>query len=274
MCLTQMQTQQLRTVQEHNMSLTRNGYYDKIQNRYLADSVETWDGDSAGQLWDDFASWNQTPTSPLRFYTDVVDTGVSDYYNPIVKVDASGPVSITVYHSNSVDSAGALVTPSSFAGGQSQTLSSAKARYWQFQVDVTQQTIETPYIQSITSTLKSTPIEEVFVDVNTANFVDGAGLVTFTPNRNFSTITNAFFTLQDSAPTYMADGYVAANYVAEGEKTFPVVYLQSKANGRLTFEVRDVDTYGKTITNATCDIKIQGLPTLISDANGNIVEEL
>lgn len=256
------------------MSLTRNGYFDKIQNRYLADSVETWDGDSAGQLWDDFATWNQTPLSPLRFYTNVVDTGASNNYNPIVKVDASGPVSVTVYYSDTVDSAGALVTPSNFVGGQNQTLSSAKARYWQFQVDVTQQTTETPYIQSITTTMKSTPIEEVFVDVNTADFADSAGLVTFTPNRNFSTITNAFFTLQDSAPIYVASGYVADNYIAETDKTFPVVYLQSKANGRLTFEVRDVDTYGKTLTNATCDIKIQGLPSLISDANGNIVEDL
>lgn len=256
------------------MSLTRNGYYDKVINRYLADSVETWDGDSAGQTWDDFATWNQTPLSPLRFYTGVVDTGVSDYYNPIVKVDASGPVSITVYYSNTVDSAGALVSPSSFAAGQSQTLSSAKARYWQFQVDVAQQTTETPYIQSITSTMKSTPIEEVFVDVNTALYADSAGLVTFTPNRNFSTITNAFFTLQDSAITYVTSGYVADNYVLEGNKTYPVVYLQSKSGGSLTFEVRDVDTYGKTLTNCICDIKIQGLPTLVSDANGNIVEEL
>jgi len=256
------------------MSLTKNGYYDKRQNRYLADSVETWDGDSAGQTWADFSSWDQTPLSPLRFYTGVVDTGVSNTYNPLVKVDASGPVSITVYYSDTVDSAGALVSPSSFAAGQNQTLSGAKARYWQFQVDVTQQGTETPYIQSIDSVIKSTPIEEVFNNINTTNYEDSAGLVTFTPTRNFSTITNAFFTLQDSAPTYVNSGYVADNYVQEGARTYPVVYLKSKANGSITFEVRDIDTYGKTLTNCTCDIKIQGLPTLVSDANGNIVEEL
>jgi len=255
------------------MSLTKNGYYDKRQNRYLADSVETWDGDSAGQTWADFATWDQTPLSPLKFYTGIVDTGASNYYNPVVKVDASGPVNITVYYSDTV-SGGALVAPSSFVGGQSTTLSGAKARYWQFQVDVTQQTTETPYIQSITSTMKSTPIEEVFTNVNTAVYEDSAGLVTFTPNRNFSTITNAFFTLQDTATLYMEDGYVATNYVLEGDKTYPVVYLQSKSGGSITFEVRDIDTYGKTLTSCVCDIKIQGLPTLVSDADGNIVEEL
>jgi len=239
-------------------AIYRNGYYDKFTNQYLASSTETWDdnNDSGGYTWDDFNNWQGTPSTPLTFLTDVVDTGQSRYYNPNVKVDASGPVDVWVYYGDEIDTSGAIITPGLFQGGQSQTLSGAKARYWQFGIFVEPLNGEIPYINAITSTVKSTPIEEIITDLDTSTIVDSAGYGTITPTKAFATITSVFIQPQ-------ADGL---------DK--PIVYVRSKTTSGINFEIFDADTYGKTHTDCVVDVKITGLPRLVSDSNGNITEEL
>ena len=52
------------------------------------------------------------------------------------------------------------------------------------------------------------------------------------------------------------------------------MYVRSKTTSGINFEIFDADTYGKTHTDCVVDVKITGLPKLVSDSNGNITEEL
>ena len=240
------------------IAIFRNGYYDKYKNAYLPNSQETWDdnGDSAGYTWEDVDSWDRTPVSPLVFVTNVVDTQKSHYQNPNVKVVASGPSNITVYYGDTLDSSGAIETPSSFSGGQNQTVNGAKARYWQFAVSVAQVGIETPFITSITSTMKGTVVTETITDLDTSTLSDSTGIGTLVPSKTFSAITNVVFQPQSTS----ADK--------------PQIYVRSKSTSGIEFEVFDLDTYGKTRIDCVCDVRIEGLPVLRSDAQGNILEVL
>lgn len=240
------------------ISVFRNGYYDKFKNAYLPNSQETWDdnGDSSGYSWDDVDTWDRTPVSPLVFVTNVVDTQKSRYQNPNVKVVASGPVSVTVYYGDTLDTSGAIESPTSFTAGQNQTVNGAKARYWQFAVSVAQQGTETPFISSITSTMKGSRLNETITDLDTSTIVDSAGIGTLVPNNSYSAITSVVFQPQSTS----ADK--------------PQVYVRSKSTSGIEFEIFDMDTYGKTRIDCVCDVRIEGLPVLRSDALGNILEVL
>ena len=238
--------------------LYRNGYYDKSTNKYYANCTEVWDSnnDSSGYVWDDLTTWDGTSTSTLIFLTNVVDSGKSRYYNPIVKVEASGPVSVWVYYGDTLDSTGAIETPNLFVGGQNQTLLGAKARYWQFGILVEKQNIEKLYISNITTIIKSDTVEEVISNLDTSTVVDSTGYGTIVPANSFSTISSVFIQPQADGPSK------------------PIVYVRNKSTAGIDFEIFDADTYGKTHIDTTVDVRIQGLPKLISDAHGNIVEEL
>lgn len=234
----------------------KNGYYDKARNLYLANSTQTWSSYASPLGWNDVDSWNGTPASPLTFVTEVVDTQKSRFYNPICKVEASGPVDITVMYGDSVDSTGAIETPFEFEAGQSAVLQGAKGRYWQFRVSVAQQDAEELVISSITSTIKSETILEEFTDLDTSTITDSAGQGTLVPTKSFGTITSVVFQPQIT------------------DSSRPQVFVKTKTTTGIDFEVRDMDTYGKTLVDCTCDVQIKGLPKIQSDVNGNIEEVL
>lgn len=234
----------------------KNGYYDKSRNLYLANSTQTWESYAAPFGWDDVATWQGTQSGPLVFVTEVIDTQKINFYNPICKVEASGPVDITVYYSDTVDSAGFMEGAFEFSGGQSQTLTGASARYWQFKVSVAQVNNETLYIQRIESTLKSETQTEEFTDLDTSTITDSAGQGTLVPTKAFGSITSVVFQPQIT------------------DSSRPQVFVLNKNTSGIDIEVRDMDTYGKTLVDCTCDVIIKGLPKLQSDANGNIEEVL
>ena len=243
---------------------------------YQPDSIETWDGDSAGYQWDDLTSWNQTPNLPLTYTTAVIDTGRIEQWLPLTTVNKQGQLSTTIYYGNTVDSSGgAIDSPTSVTYTAGDSVSAIKARYFQF-------TFSVDYADS--SGVEPTPtISSIQTDMNTekefASFdsIDSSTLGGSLGARQLvvdQPITPTTVTIQPHLPgsdPYVATGYVDGGYVTTTATSRPVVYI-NKSSTPIVLNIYELDTFGKTKTiDCTFDAIIQGLPNATVDAAGNIV---
>lgn len=260
-----------------------NGQYDSVLGQYVPISQDTWadyDASSTGNDWDSWTSWQNNPLLPLTFTTRVIDYGVSTYLNYIVNVETNYPFYTTVYYSDTVDSAGALVSPSSLSVSPSQSLSGIKARYFQFTVSVDRDSagLDLPYISNITTSLTQEFVSQYMTDINTQDL----NYTTITKGS----VTEVYYDLPTVTgigkivsallqPQILYDVYVTADYVASGYtddlRYVPVIALD-KSTDPLRIRVLGVNTDSQTSPDIDCvfDAQFQGLAALASDSNGNI----
>lgn len=265
-----------------------NGFFDGV---YYPNSTETWSSLTGG--WDTYTDWNYTPNLPLTFTGDVIDTGASEFYNYVTSVSSNYPVNITVQYSDSVDSAGALVSATTINVTPNQTLSGAKGRYWQFSFSVDRDSAsqDVPVIRNISHNLRNAYLTVPINNVDSSTLNGSTGQRELALDVDLSAITGAViqpiipFTITAPSTSVYVNGtgdYVATGYVEElyfGGSTTPgsltgrpQVYLD-KTTSPITMYIYDFDTYGKT-KQIDCffDAIVTGLPKLISDSNGNIRE--
>jgi hypothetical protein len=238
------------------------GYYDASQNAYLAKSTETW---TSYATWSAFANWAGTPTSTLQFTTRVYDTDKIDWTNYIMRIDATLPVSTTIYYGNTVDSAGGSIqSASSYAVTPNQsTVNALYGRYFQFEFNLSQDSAadDAPAIISINVNFNRTIRSVTQANIDTNTLSGSAGLRNLTFNVNTGKIVNIFTqahtqSLGDSAQ----------------DSEVPIV-LVNKSSTPVVLNIFDADSYGKRRRiDCRLDIQAQYLPKLSSDANGNITE--
>jgi len=267
-----------------------NGYFDGI---YYPSSVETWSSLTGG--WDTYTDWAYTPNLPLTFTGDVIDAGRSEYINYCTNVSSNYPVDITVKYSDSIDSAGDLVSPTTISVTPNQTLSGAKGRYWQFTVSVDRDSAsqEVPVINNISHNLRNAYVTVPFNNIDSSTLSGSVGQRSLDLTTDLSSITGAVIqpllpivTVAPSTSVYVngTGDYVASGYVEElyfgGSSSSgtlsgrPQVYID-KTTDPITLYIYDFDTYGKTKQiDCTFDAIVTGLPKLISNSDGNIREVL
>jgi hypothetical protein len=237
------------------------GYYDPIENIYTAKSTETW---ASYASWNAFTSWAGTPSSTLQFTTGVFDLGKIDWANYIVNAVTSLPFNLTVFYGNSVDSAGSIVSASSYAVTPNQaTVSGLYGRYFQFEFNLSQDSAgdETPAISTIDIKLntKTKTITQANIDTNT--LTGSVGLRNLTFNVSTGKIVNI-----------ITQAHIQSLGDSAQDSEVPII-LVDKSSTPVVLNIFDADSYGKRRRiDCRLDVQAQYLPLLQSDVNGNIRE--
>lgn len=264
-----------------------NGYFDKTEQKYYPKSVETWDSydaSSTGNDWDSFSTWFGTPSLPLTFTTDINDYGLIATVNYIVSIDSNYPAYVTVKYGDTVDSSGGSIdNPSTINVSPSQTLSAVKARYFQFiiSVDRDSASLQTPYIESITTTLSQQLITRQLTSIDSSTLTGIVGLRQLTGLDGISGVLSIVTQPHSSSARYVfSDDSAGEEYVSSTdstgelyvEETLKIPHiLVDKTVDPIQLNIYDVNN-SNTVCDTVFDAVVQGLPELSSDANGNITQ--
>lgn len=248
------------------------GYFDANTGVYRAKSVETWDDYTS---WTAFTSWKGTPVLPLEFTTEVTDYGSSTLLNFAVECTASDPFTTTLYTSDSIDSAGALVSPTTTTVSPGDTVISAiKARYWQFKISIDADSaavLSGPDITSIQTSLSEETVTRTFTNIDTSTLDGVQGVRTFPTPQGISTITSMITQVQNGGLT---GGYVNGTYVASGyytpEGDQSVQLLRIEKSDPVTLHIYEGGTANIEPVDCVFDAIVTGLPGMSADALGNI----
>ena len=250
--------------------MSGNGFFtDGIYQPY---SSETWADLTGG--WDTYSSsWNLTPGLPLEFTTNVFDFGRNDYVSYLVAWTGQGQSTTTVYYGDSIDSAGAIVTPTTITANPGDTLSPVRGRYFQFKLSIDyEESAGTgrPFIANIAPSLSSEKVNITKADLNSSTLGGSVGERQLTIEENIQTVTSIITQPHYSSTTYMADGYVAADYTEVGDIAMPKI-LVDKSTTPITLNIFELDTFGKTKRiDCVFDAVITGIAPLKVSPNGSI----
>lgn len=265
-------------------------YYDS-QQRKLLPVLYTWDDLTGINDWDSATSWHDwlgggvssTPGVPdLTYLTDIEDFGRVADINPLCSVTAQGTVNIKVYAATSIDSSSQLPGDPVINGGTSTVLSGVRARYFQFLIEVFDPGDNSVSISKVTTKLKGTKQVE-YIQGDSASHAGSQSERIAPLQQEYSLLTSlhgtAIYTDSgiDSAGStgdpYVDNGYVDVGYTntPTGDASeIPVVVVRSladKANPKYA-----VFTTNGTNRDHYVYLHIAGLPKLVSDSSGNIIE--
>lgn len=237
------------------------GYFDSDSNAYLTKGTQTW---SSYATWTAFTQWSGTASSTLQFTTTVYDLGRVDWVNTVLEINASLPASVNISYGNSLDSAGAIVSATTYAVTPNQNpVSALYGRYFQFEINLSQDSAgdTPPIIFSITPELRTQLNTVTQADINTSTLTGTVGLRNLTFNINTGKITNI---LTQAHTQSLGD--------SAQDSEVPMV-LVDKSSTPVVLNIYDADSYGKRRRiDCRLDVQAQYLPLISSDPNGNIRE--
>jgi hypothetical protein len=143
-------------------------------NLYVADGyvdANYVEGSSGALDWDSLTDWDTGTGSlytigsgdAITFRSEIKDLGRIDYVNPLCEVDATGVVNVKVLAADSIDSSSQLPGDPQITGGQEQTLYGLKGRYFQYLVEVSDDSDAVAEIRSVSTQLLTTKREEFVI---------------------------------------------------------------------------------------------------------------
>ena len=237
------------------------GYYDSATQTYLTKGTQTW---ASYATWTAFTEWQGTPSSTLQFTTEVLDAGTVDYFNTTLFVNASLPISTTIYYGETVDSAGAIVSASSESvTPNDSSVPALYGRYFQFEINLAQSSASdvAPIIFNITPGLSNTKITVTQADINTSTLTGTVGQRNLTFNISTGKIVNI-----------LTQAHIQSLGDSAQDSEVPIV-LVDKSSTPVVLNIFDADSYGKRKRiDCRLDVQAQCMPQLISDGLGNIRE--
>jgi len=237
------------------------GYYDPEQNVYLANSTETW---SSYATWTAFSSWGGTPSSTLQFTTGIFDAGKIDWINCVINLVSSLPVSTNISYGSSLDSAGTIVSATTYAVTPSQNpVNGLYGRYFQFEFNLSQDSAgeAAPVIANIDIKLNSKTKTVTQANIDTSTLTGSVGLRNLTFNVNTGKIVNI-----------LTQAHIQSLGDSAQDSEVPII-LVDKSSTPVVLNIFDADSYGKRRRiDCRLDVQAQYLPLLQSDDQGNIQE--
>lgn len=244
-----------------------NGVLDTATETIITTNATTWEdlgaGDSAGQntiqTWEDWTSWTPEPVTPLTWATLPIDFGSKQFFNITWNIVCEGVPTFTVYTS----------LTGAFAGEETATTVSVgdtdiEAFYGQYVIlfiSVAQQDGGGP--PSILSfnwetNARALNITQYDVDSSTLNGATNAREIVMP--RTVSKVLSINLTAQ--ATEYVADSYVAIDYVDDTAPVFPNIVSKTRTAPQITF----ITTSG-TKSDAIFDLAMTALPEQFMDGN-------
>lgn len=237
------------------------GYYDTNINAYLPNSTENW---ASYATWSAFTSWRGTPTSTLQFTTQIYDLSKTDWVNCVLEIDATLPASTNISYGNSLDSAGEIVSATTYAVTPNQSIVDALyGRYFKFEINISQDSAndQFPTIFSIEPKLKTEMKTVTQANINTSTLTGSVGQ----RNLTFNVPTGKVINILTQAHTQSLGDSAQDSEV-------PMV-LVDKSSTPVVLNIYDADSYGKRRRiDCRLDVQAQCLPELFSDLEGNIRE--
>jgi len=237
------------------------GFFDSTTNTYRTKGTETW---ATYASWNAFTTWAGTANSSLTFTTQVQDTSTADFYNVITKVEASLPVTTVIRTGTAVDSAGAIVSPTtSTVTPSTNPVSAIYGRYFELDINLSQSSAAD--VEPIISS----------VDVQFNNRVESitrADIVTSTLPGSVGERDLVFDVNVGKIKTVITQAHKQNLGDSAQDSEVPIV-LVDKTVSPVVLNIYDADSYGKRKRiDCRLDIQAQYLPLLASDDLGNIRE--
>lgn len=237
------------------------GYYDPEQNIYTATSSQTW---SSYATWTAFTTWGGTPNSTLQFTTGIFDAGKVDWINCVITLVSSLPVSTNISYGSALDSAGAIVSATTYAVTPNQNpVSGLYGRFFQFEFNLAQDSAgeATPVIANIDIRLNSRTKTITQANIDTSTLTGSVGQRNLTFNVNTGKIVNI-----------LTQAHIQSLGDSSQDSEVPIV-LVDKSSTPVVLNIFDADSYGKRRRiDCRLDVQAQYLPQLRSDDQGNIQE--
>ena len=140
-----------------------------VADDYVVDGYVV--GDASSDSWGDLTDWDTgtgslytlTSGDPIIFRSEIKDVGRITDVNPLCTVAATGLVNVKVFAANTIDSSSLLPGDPVINGGQEQRLYGVRARYFQFLVEVQDDSAELAEIRSVETELNTERQEEFVI---------------------------------------------------------------------------------------------------------------
>ena len=237
------------------------GYFDSDSNAYLTKGTETW---SSYATWTAFTDWAGTASSTLQFTTEIYDLGRIDWVNCVLEIDATLPASINISYGSSLDSAGSIVSATTYAVTPNQnSVNALYGQYFKFEINLSQDSANdvAPAIFSIEPKLKTEIKTVTQANIDTSTLTGSVGQ----RNLTFNVPTGKVINILTQAHTQSLGDSAQDSEV-------PMV-LVDKSSTPVVLNIYDADSYGKRRRiDCRLDVQAQCLPELFSDLEGNIRE--
>lgn len=257
------------------------GYFDKTSGYYRALSLENWDdydaSSAGGPDWDNWTSWNGSASLPLSFTTGIDDYGSKELLTYRVDINATNPVQITITYGDTIDSSGgAIDSPATLTVNPGDTnLAAINARYFQYTVTITEDSAGLDltsefYIESIDTELSSETVTQNLTDIDSSTLTGSIGIRELSAFTDISSVKSIVIQPHlGSGNTYVASGYVAADYFTPDGVSIPHAVIEKGTPN--TVYIYDLANDNNPI-DCTFDAVAQGFPALAADALGNITQ--
>jgi len=257
-----------------------NGFF--AEGKLQPKSTETWDDLTSS--WDSYSTdWFYTPNLPLTFTTPLVDAGRIDNFNYILNVASNHAVDITVEHGKTVDSSGGDIDNATTINvTPNQSLTAVNARYFKFTVSVDYADSAgaggVPVINSVENVLNAETQSVSINGINSDTLSGSVGVRQIDSIERIGTVTGAVVTAHGVTGKYVTDGYVVSDdsagetYITSTSDTAIPYITLDKTTTPITLRIYDLNTFGPNSIDCTFDAVLTGLPKLISDGTGSIVE--
>ena len=259
---------------------TGNGIFDTQENAYVPYPLNQWDdyqASSAGDDWDSLELWFGTPGTSVTITTDVYDTRLIRSYNPISYVACNIPIALTLNYSNTIDSAGALVSPTTVNYTIGSSVSAVTARYFQWTVTAENDSAndEIPKIFTVDFKYRTDTNSYTVGNIDTSTLTGSVGQREVELPPSFGTVISMIVTPHKvSTDPYIATGYVASDYVSTGVPSRAHITID-KSGSNPVLNITELNTFGKTkFIDCTVDLMLEGMPSLAVADNGNIEEQV
>jgi len=233
-----------------------NYIFDEANSLITTENQGTW-ADKSGVGWDDWKSWADNPVTPLTWVSQPIDLGEVAYFNLSWTILCQGTPTFTVYTSQT----------GAFAGEETATtvnvndtdIEAFYGRYVLVFVSLAFVPAEGfPQISQFDFTSSGKPLELNQFDVDSSTLSGSADARTIVMPRTVSRVLS--MQLTPHTGDYVADSYVADDYVIESAPGFPAIVSKTRSGPSVTF----INTSG-TKVDAVFDVKMNVLPEQFMD---------
>lgn len=223
-------------------------------------SQTTWAdlGSSPYSSWESWTLWNPQPNTVTVVILE--DTGASAPRLPVMPLTYEGDITVSLDISDTVDSSGALVSPTTISFTPGTAYAPVSGRYYEYTITLTtNSTTPSPYIILPTILFNDSKITDVREDIDTSTLggtIDARELET-----TVGIITSLTATALQGGVTYSSQLLQDRQYAVPDDYTFDDNAIIINTVSKSPPVIRCFDLNGESI-DAIIDITITGLPKI------------
>lgn len=248
------------------MSITITNGYQSLGNRIFPDTNVSWTslGSSPYASWTNWTAWNPEPNTLTVKITE--DAGEIGARLPLLSLIYLGDIQVQLSIANTVDSSGALISPTTITLTPGTEYSPVSGRYYEYTLTLNPDS-ETPVPSLVIPDIvfDVARLQEFIEKVNTATLsgtIDARVIST-----NIGTITALTAVAEQSGVTYSSGLLQDRVYAIPDDYVFQENAIIVNIVDRSSATIRCFDLNGESI-DAVIDVWVQGLGKIILTPDG------